>query len=63
MNRHILQNLVTSSIYLYIENFKILALVKGFQIFLLFLDLVVARENDKQLSSLTLEKPLINLNN
>ena len=45
------------------ENFKILVLEKDFQIFLLFLDLVLAREKDKYLSSLTLEKPLINLNN
>ena len=45
------------------ENFKILVLEKGFQIFLLFLDLVLAREKDKLLPSLTLEKPLINLNN
>ena len=29
------------------ENFKILVLEKGFQIFLLFLDLVLAREKDK----------------
>ena len=28
------------------ENFKILVLEKGFQIFLLFLDLVLAREKD-----------------
>ena len=29
------------------ENFNILVLEKGFQMFLLFLDLVLARENDK----------------
>ena len=29
------------------ENFKILVLEKGFQIFLLFLDLVLAQEKDK----------------
>ena len=38
------------------ENFKILVLEKGFQIFLLFLDLVLAREKDKFNSRETINK-------
>ena len=59
MNRHILEsgNEFHLSIYLcQKENFEILVLEKRFQIFLLFLDLVLAREKDKFNSRETINK-------